>query len=377
MQFDLKKFSDELRYLVNVDSGSRCVEGVNQLADWFSNRFLSLGWNVSNHVTLPDCYGRSILACSTDAREFDLLILCHLDTVFPSGSAQARPFEEKDGVFTGPGVADMKAGCLMTLHALEQLQASGRLRGNLAVFFNGEHELSCPTSRPTIEALSRRAKVVVSTEPARANGACVRQRKGILRYSLKFKGRSAHSGVNPEAGICAVTEMARTIVRLKALENKERGITVNPGLVSGGQSINTVPDMAACEVDVRVVHLEDAQQIDANVRAIALAPLDSEVRIELTGGVTRPPLVPTARGDEIIAHLNAIGRTYGLELQWDFSGGGSDASFASAFGIPALCGIGPVGGGYHTDQEYLQTTDLQERLCLFRDFVEAMGQRRI
>ena len=377
MQFDLNKFREELNHLVNIDSGSRCIEGVNELADWFSERYQSLGWQLETFCAKPDLYGKSVLVYSDSSDVFDLLILCHIDTVFPAGAAEARPFAVEQGRFTGPGVADMKAGCLMTLHALEQLKSEGRLSGKVAVFLNGEHELSCPTTRSLIEKFSKRAKVVVSTEPARANGACVRQRKGILRYVMQFEGRSAHSGVNPEDGICAVTEMSRMIVRLKGLEDSARGITVNPGLVRGGQSINTVPDAATCEVDIRVIRLEDAEKMDLEVRAIAGNASDARVKISLKGGITRPPLVPTARGDELIERLTAVGRSYGLDLQWDFSGGGSDASFASAFGIPALCGIGPVGGGYHTDKEYLQTTDLQERLCLFRDFVEGVTAGRM
>ncbi len=377
MQFDLSQFEIELRHLVNIDSGSRCVEGVNTVCAWFEDRYKALGWPAEIVSANPKEYGNSLFTWCGDPGNLDILILCHSDTVFPEGTARERPFAVKTGEFTGPGVADMKAGCLMTLHSLEQLHEAGRLNGNIGVFLNGEHELSCPTTRSFIEEKSALANLVVSTEPARANGACVRQRKGILRYRVAFHGRSAHSGVNPENGICAVTEMSRMILALKELDDPSRGITVNPGIVRGGTSINAIPDFAECHLDIRVVEQEDAQRTDTAVRKVIQNPKDDRVRIELEGGITRPPLSPSERGDEIIKAINEIGQTHGIEMRWDFSGGGSDASFASALGKPALCGLGPVGGGYHTDREYLQTVDLQERLCIFRDFIEAIGNRRI
>jgi glutamate carboxypeptidase len=242
----------------------------------------------------------------------------------------------------------------------------------VGIIFNGEHELSCPTIRPFLEEQSKRAKVVFTTEPARADGSCVRQRKGILRFQLAFKGVSSHSGVAPEKGHCAVTEMARMILDLKALEDPDRGISVNPGVVEGGTSVNAIPDQAKCQLDVRVVELEDAHRMEKAVLKRAAEPADKAVEIAAEGGITRPPLTPNDRSEELITGINKIAHGYGIDLKWSFSGGGSDASYASAFGIPALCGLGPVGGGYHTDQEYLETNDLQERMCIFRDTVEAV-----
>jgi len=372
MEFDLTAFEKELEVLVNIDSGSLCKEEVNRIADWFAARLAAMGWPVEFIQADPLRYGKSVYTWFGDPKALDLLIISHTDTVFPAGTTAARPFVSKDGLFRGPGVADMKAGCLMTLHALEQLHQSGRLKGSVGFFLNGEHELSCPTTRPFIEEKSKLAKVVISTEPARVDGSCVRQRKGILRYKMRFHGRSAHSGVDPHNGACAVTEMARKILALRQMDDPDRGINVNPGVVKGGDSVNVIPDSAECQIDVRVIHMEDAHRIDERIRKLVTTSVDPSIRIELEGGITRPPLVPTVRGDVLIERINEIARGYGLDLKWSFSGGGSDASFASAFGIPALCGMGPVGGHYHTEREFLQTVDLQQRLCVFRDTVEAI-----
>ena len=372
MDFDLSVFENELRFLVNVDSGSRCIAGVNQVTDWLADRYRALGWPVEDVDAEPGEYGRSAYTWWGDPEDLDLLIICHTDTVFPDGTARDRPFAIDENRYIGPGVADMKAGCLMALHSLEQLHNAGRIKGNIGLILNGEHELSCPTTRPFIEKISKKSKVVVTTEPARADGSCVKQRKGILRYTIEFHGLSAHSGVDPENGNCAITEMARMIVALRGLDDAERGITINPGLVRGGISINAIPDYAECRLDVRVIHLEDAYRLDEAVQKLAANPVDPKIKITLTGGITRPPLIPNDRSEELIEGINTIGKSHGVEMKWSFSGGGSDASFASAFGIPALCGLGPVGGNYHTEREYLETVDLKERMCIFRDTVEAI-----
>jgi glutamate carboxypeptidase len=372
MTFDLERYRKELEFLVNIDSGSRCVEGVTTVTDWFSGQFRGMGWRVEPIDPPSADYGRSAFAWVGNREQLDLLIISHTDTVFPEGTALERPFAVEENRYTGPGVADMKAGCLMALHSLEQLHAAGRLHGNVGILLNGEHELSCPTIRPVIETLSQKAKVVITTEPARADGSCVRQRKGILRFRIRFHGKSAHSGVNPQDGHCAVTEMSRLILALKELENPDRGISINPGVVTGGVSVNAIPDFAECRLDVRVVHGEDAPLMDSAVREAASASVDPGVRIEIEGGITRPPMTPNERSEELIEAMNRMALSYGIDLKWSFSGGGSDASYASAFGVPALCGLGPVGGGYHTDKEYLEISDLGERMSLFRDFVEAV-----
>ena len=372
MKFDLAQYEEELRHLVNIDSGSRCIEGVNTVTGWFRERYEAMGWAAEAWEPANGAFGRSVFLWRGDPEALDLLIICHTDTVFPEGTARERPFAVVNKRYTGPGVADMKAGCLMALHAIGQLEGGRRLRGNLGVILNGEHELSCPTVRPFLEKISRRAKVVLTTEPARPDGSCVKQRKGILRFTVSFRGKSAHSGVEPEKGRCAVTEMARFILDLKAFEDPGRGISVNPGVVSGGTSVNAVPDAAECRLDIRVIELGDAHRLDEAVRRRAAEKHDPDVRIDLEGGITRPPLTPNERSEDLISGINAIASRYRIDLKWSFSGGGSDASYASAFGIPALCGLGPVGGGYHTAGEYLETVDLEERMCIFRDTVEGI-----
>lgn len=366
---DLAAYLQDLETLVNIDSGSKCLEGVDRVTDWLAGGYLALGWSLQTFSHRPGQYAKSVLLQNRPGEDFDLLILCHTDTVFPAGTAAQRPFSQDATRLYGPGVADMKAGCLMALHAIRQLHRNGLLDGSVGVFLNGEHELSCPTVHRDIEALSTRAGLVVTTEPARADGSCVRQRKGILRFKVTFSGISAHSGVEPEKGACANTELARFITDLRAMECPERGITINPGIIRGGTSINVVPDHAELEIDIRITSHEDGPRLLKWIHERVAHPHDGRVQIHPEGGVTRPPMLPTAAGDRWIETLNAIARTYGIELTWAFSGGGSDASYASPHGIPVLCGLGPVGGAMHSSREYLEKDSLLPRLHLFRDFL--------
>ena len=206
---DKERFYNELEYLVNIDSGSYCTEGVTKVSSWFASRFELLGWHCSWYDFAPQKYGgNAFISSHKDTEKLDLLILCHTDTVFPEGEVAQRPFSCGENRIFGPGAADMKAGCLFTLYALEQLISEKAAIGKIGVFFNGQHEIGCPNTRSIIEKYAAKSRIVITAEPSRANGAHVKQRKGILRYALNFEGRSAHAGNNPQDGVCAVTELA-------------------------------------------------------------------------------------------------------------------------------------------------------------------------
>ena len=368
-------FLEELEKLVNIDSGTYCKEGVNQVQDWFAARFARPGWEIEWFDPAPDKLGRSFLAWPGGEKTFDLLILCHADTVFPAGEVARRPFTAEGDRLRGPGVADMKSGCLFTLHAIEQLLAEKAELGRIGVFFNGEHEISCPNTRPIIEALSAASRIVFSSEPTRANGSHIRQRKGILRYTVKFTGVSAHAGNNPEQGVCAVTELANWVLFFKSLEDQAKGITVNPGMISGGTSVNTIPDSAELRVDIRTVTQEDSLRIDEEVRR--KTSFNPKATFTVEGGITRPPMKPNQYTDRLCALVEEAGARHGVNVTWTFAGGGSDASFASGMGRPSLCGLGPVGGGMHTEKEFLDTRDLEARFEEYKDVIRAFSNERL
>ncbi len=373
--FDKQRFLSDLECLVNIDSGSYVKDGVTFVAEWFAERFAKLGFQSTWYDPAPETLGKSVLCAQSADHNFDLLILCHVDTVFPAGEAAKRPFTIEGDRLRGPGVADMKSGCLFTLYALEQLVAEKALTGNVGVFFNGEHEISCPNTRSVIEGLSAQSKVVFSSEPARANGAFIRQRKGILRYTVKFTGVAAHAGNNPQDGVCAVTELANWVLFFKSLEAPEKGITVNPGMIKGGISVNAIPDSAELRVDIRTATQADSLEVDARVRA--QGPFNPKAGVSMTGGITRPPMVPNEKTDVLCGLAEEIGKKHGIAVTWAFAGGGSDASFASGMGKPTLCGLGPVGGGMHTEKEFLDMAQLEPRFEVFKEIVRTFPAAKV
>jgi len=366
---DLHKFQEELEFIVNIDSGTYVIDGVNKMAEHFSKKFIALGWQIKWYETDPQQYGRSFVCAPDLNQDFDLLVLCHHDTIFPRGEVAERPFTQDGSKFRGPGVADMKTGLLFTSTALEQLLNEGRLNKNIAVFFNAEHEISCPNTRPIIEDLSKKAKIVITSEAARSNGSYVYKKKGIGRYTVQFKGKAAHSGVNPQDGHDAIEEMARWVIYSKSLINVEKGIHLNAGMVNGGKSVNAVAESAELKLDLRFTLYADGKKIDRLIQAMVTKPFNPNIQIVLKGGIKRPPLTPLPETEKLQKIVEEIGENLGHQVTWAFSGGGSDASFSSALGVPSLCGLAGVGGGLHSRDEYLETSDLEMRFDIFKEII--------
>lgn len=373
--FNNTQFRNELEHLVNIDSGSFCTDGVRLVNKWFAERFEKAGWDIKwfEHEKGPK--SNSFLAYKGNDAEFNLLVLCHTDTVFPEGEVAKRPFKLSDDGerYTGPGVADMKSGCLFALYSAEELIKDPKFGGKVAYFFNGQHEEGGSIgTKEIIELYSSRSKFVIATEPARPSGMCLKQRKGISRYTLTFKGKSAHAGVNPEDGECAITEMAHWIIYLSSLTDYSKGITVNCGVVKGGTVPNAVADFAELKIDVRVVVYEDAKRIEKLIFDKLDNKINQKVDVEIAGRITRPPLMPCLESEKVAATITEMGKKYGLDIKWTSSGGGSDASFSSGMGIPSLDGIAAVGGGFHTEREYLETKDIDKRYYLFNDTIKLL-----
>ena len=374
--FDMDKFKSELEIIVNIDSGTYVIDGVNKVANYFANKFESMGWQLQWYETDASQFGRSFLCAPDLDQDFDLLVLCHTDTVFPNGETAKRPFSIDGSKFRGPGIADMKTGLLFTWHALKQLNDEGKVDKSIAVFFNAEHEVSCPNTRSIIEDLAKRSKVAITSEPARASGANVYKKKGIARYIIKFAGKAAHSGVNPQDGIDAIEEMANWVIFLKSHINLEKGVYLNPGMVTGGLSINAVPEAAELKLDVRFTHTNDGLEIDDLIRSKIQAPFNPGVTISLEGGIKRPPMTPVPETRILQGIVEKIGHNLDHKVTWEFSGGGSDASFASALGVPSLCGMAAVGGGLHTKDEYIESNDLDRRFEMFKETINQFSRVR-
>ena len=291
------------------------------------------------------------------------LLLGHCDTVWPEGTLPSMPVEIRDGRLTGPGVFDMKGGLVQGIFALRALAELG-LEPPLtpAFFINSDEEIGSHDSLERIHALARRVRRVFVLEPALGvDGRLKTRRKGSLRFSIHIHGRAAHSGLDPEKGASAILELSHVIQNLYALADPARGITVNVGIVSGGQRVNVVAPEASAEVDVRVLAWDDAVRIEKTV--LALEAKTPGTKMEVEGGIDRPPLEATP-GNRILWEAACRGAAkLGIELQEGTSGGASDGSFTSRI-VPTLDGLGSVGDGAHALHEHVVLDRAPERAAL-------------
>jgi glutamate carboxypeptidase len=291
------------------------------------------------------------------------LLIGHCDTVWPVGTVERMPVEVRDGRLSGPGVYDMKAGLvqgIFALRALRSLELAPEVEP--AFFINSDEEIGSAESLPRIERLARRVRRVFVLEPSLgAAGHLKTRRKGSLRFTIRAFGRAAHSGLDPEKGASAIRELARVIQWLYTLADPARGITVNVGVIAGGLRANVVAPEARAVLDVRVLAREDAVRLEREV--LALTAETPGTRIEVLGGIDRPPLEPTP-GNRILAAA-ALRRAaeLGIPLGEGTAGGASDGSLTSRF-TPTLDGLGAVGDGAHAAHEHVVLDRLPERAAL-------------
>jgi glutamate carboxypeptidase len=301
-----------------------------------------------------------------------LMLLGHLDTVWPVGTLEKMPFRVRAGRAWGPGVLDMKAGVIMALSALGLLTETGLLRRPVVFLLNSDEETGSEHSRPLTEALARGSEAVFVLEPAQGlAGAYKTARKGVGHYRLQVQGVAAHSGVDFGQGHSAVLELGRQIERASAFTRLDRGITVNAGVIGGGTRSNVVPAEAWAEFDVRIARNADAPAVDRRFRS--LRPVDHHCKLEVTGGLNRPPMERTPGTVALFRRAATYAAGLGFDLQEAATGGGSDGNFTSALGIPTLDGMGAVGEGAHANRESILLDALVPRTALLAAMIGGLS----
>jgi glutamate carboxypeptidase len=290
----------------------------------------------------------------------DVVLLAHLDTVWPVGSF--TPLWQIEGdVLRGPGTYDMKAGFVQALFALKGIT------GSVALVGTTDEETGSHASRKLIQDLASHAKAVLVLEAA-IDGKVKTGRKGTAMYQVHVHGRAAHAGLEPEKGINATIEIAHIVTALGFLENKEKQTTVVPTLVKAGNSTNTVPDYGVLDIDARSYSTDELNRVDAAIRA--LVPLNPEARIEITGGLNRPPLETTSTM-ELYERAEKVAARIGMPPLGHASvGGASDGNFAAAAGAKVLDGLGAVGSGAHATTEWVSIKALEERSAFLHEFIK-------
>ena len=301
-----------------------------------------------------------------------VLLLGHFDTVYPMGTLATMPCHVADGRLHGPGVLDMKSGIALMLYAIEALQKwPGGLPRPVTVFLVSDEEVGSDTSRVTTENLAKKSAAVLVLEPSHGpKGAVKTARKGIGEYVVKVTGKAAHSGLDFEKGQSAILELARQIIAISKLIDVKRGLTLNVGTVEGGTRVNVIPAEASAVLDVRVARKQDAAIIDRKLRA--LKPFNRKCKIEISGGMNRPPMERTPAVAALYKKAAKIARQFGWKLEEASVGGGSDGNFTAALGIPTLDGLGGVGEGAHAAHESILIAELPKRAALLAALIEAI-----
>ena len=297
------------------------------------------------------------------ASQPEILLLAHLDTVWPHGSYQ--PLWEVNGdVVRGPGVFDMKAGFVQALFALKDIEGAA---DRVALIATTDEETGSFASRELIMELSAAAKAVLVLE-ASLNGKVKTGRKGTAMYKVTVSGLASHAGLEPEKGVNATVEIAHVILQLAALENKDHGTTVVPTLLKSGNSANTVPDLAVLEIDARSFAQSEIERVDAAIKSLKATV--SGAHLEITGGLNRPPLQPSST-KALYEKIELVAKSIGMApLGCAEVGGASDGNFAAAAGAQVLDGLGAVGGGAHAPSEWLSLKSIEERSALLHAFIK-------
>ena len=356
--WNIEGFRKNLAAIVNMDSGSENLWGIGEVARYLALRMKEEGF----HVQLLD--GDTKIQAQTHHEEqFDILMVGHMDTVFPDGTAEERPYAEKDGRAYGPGVADMKAGLLLAMNAAARLKQE-RPDLKLCLAFNSDEEIGSAASRQWLQSLARKTKYTFVFEPGREGNGLVRSRKGCADLTVRFHGIAAHAGVAPEKGANAVAEMARWITVLTQAQNLEIGTSVNTGVVRGGTAPNVVADFAELKVDIRMKLPEELERIRKVVQELENTVSVKGVTVEASFANETMPMNPSEVTEELMEKMNRTAEEIGCKITWVDTGGVSDANHIAGLGIPTICGCGPVGGNMHSEKEFMELDSIETRLDL-------------
>jgi glutamate carboxypeptidase len=290
-----------------------------------------------------------------------ILLLGHLDTVWPLGTLKHMPCRIRNCRLFGPGTLDMKAGVAMALTAIQMLAETSLLNRQIVLLLNSDEEIGSTVSRPITEQIASQCSAVYVLEPAQ-DLAYKTARKGTGNWRIEIQGVAAHAGVDFSKGASALRELARVIDTVSCWTDLKRGLTVSAGLAGGGSKTNVIPASAWVEFDVRVARKSDGPRIER--KFAALTPTDKRCSLTVTGGINRPPMERTRGTVRLYRQARSLAAELGLDLPEAATGGASDGNFTSALGVPTLDGMGAVGEGAHAAHESILIAHLAPRTAL-------------
>jgi glutamate carboxypeptidase len=358
---------ETIETLVRLESPTIDKTAVDRCGAELRARLTAIGGRVA---ALPRTDRGDHLIAEFGCGTSQILLLGHFDTVWPVGQLDRMPLTRSNGRLHGPGVFDMKAGIALGMLATRALIETGApLSHRIVMLWTSDEEVGSATSRAAIEEEARRSDAVLVLEPSLPGGALKTSRKGCGGYEVIVRGVAAHAGIEPQKGASAVQELAHQILRINAVQNLDRGISVNVVKVTGGLRSNVIPDEARAVVDVRVPSAAAAAEVEAAFRG--LTPVDSRTTIEAQGGFDRPPLERSGAVEQLYKRAQDVARELGQrEVAEGGTGGGSDGNFTAAIGVPTLDGLGAIGDGAHALHEHVEIDALPDRAALIAGLIQ-------
>src|SRR6266540_503935 len=353
-----------LKTLVATESPSNDKTAVDRVGAIIANKASKLGGQVEfiqNIETGNHILSRFHTSPLSLHHAKPILLLCHMDTVFPVGTIAKMPYREADGKIFGPGTLDMKAGIVISIAAIEAAQKEGLTRP-VTLLCTSDKEIGSETSHALIESLAKESELVLVMEPALPDGSLKTWRKGVGEFWVKTKGRAAHAGGDHEKGRNAIEEMAHQVIAIQKMTDYSKQTTLNVGVIQGGTVSNVVPEEAVIQVDVRVMLPAEWKRLEAEMKS--LPPVLDGTLIEVTGGLNRPPMPFGEMMKATFEKARSIAERIGMELKAGGTGGASDANFVAPLGIPVLDGLGAVGDSAHSEREYIFAETMEQKVRL-------------
>lgn len=363
MKVDVERFLQELEILVNMDSGQGNPDGITAVGKWLADRLVAKGW-IAEHVDVGTATGNCTVVKNREADHYDVMLVGHVDTVFPAGETAKRPFRRDETRAYGLGVIDMKQGDLAIVHVLEQLPAEVNEKLNIAVIFNPDEEIGSRYSKKLIDEYARITDYAYIFEAASTDGSHTIQRKGMCSATVVFHGQAGHAGYLFNGGmISAINELIYWGSQINTLLSKERETSVNIGVIEGGVKTNVVPDYAKMMFEARYDYPEELDKVKAMLEQLKEHAAQAGVGVEVSFR-SSAAMMPTEKTHAYIKRITAMAAANGIDFYTKKRGGLSDANHISACGPICVDGLGPTGDCDHSDKEYLEISTIEPNLKL-------------
>lgn len=350
-----------LEEIVNIESYTKDIAGVNRVNQCLKNWLTDLGF--ATRIIENENYGNHLIAnIKGTGDKGKILLMGHMDTAHPTGTLSSFPIRKDGNTWYGPGLSDMKSGDISMILAAKALYETNEdAISEIEILLTPDEEEGSPISRQIIPEYARSAKAVFNLEAGRPDGTIVNKRKGSAHLSIEITGKAAHSGAFYEDGISANDELAKKMIKIKELENKDKDLTINFGLIEGGRSNNIVSPNACATLHLAFWEKEDFDEVYKNIQKIVDASYVEGTTSILKGSLGILPMSETDNVKKLLDIYLSTAESLGVEIHYKPTKGASDAGFAVHEGVPVICGVGPVGGKWHTPEEYMKIDTFFER----------------